>query len=212
MASAEGMAAPVYVVMGVCGSGKTTFGKALSAALSLPFHDADDFHPATNVQKMRSGTPLDDDDRRPWLQVLARSMQTWAGQGGAVLACSALKRSYRDLLAEGVKGGVIVIHLDVPRVELLRRMAAREGHYMPASLLDSQLGTLQLPGPDELALAVMHAQPSAAGRYLWRILKGDVNVIPTNLRGDVSQMQLSSSSSSCARPIAFLDGGTKSAL
>jgi len=134
----------VVVLMGVCGCGKTTVGRALAAAMGWPFFDADDFHPEANVAKMRAGIALTDDDRRPWLDRLAVEMAAINARGAhAVLACSALRQAYRDRLARG--GDVRFVHLMGDRATLAPRLAARAGHYMPASLLDSQLATLEEP-------------------------------------------------------------------
>jgi gluconokinase len=148
------MSAIAVVVMGVSGSGKTTVAVALARRLGWEFAEGDDHHPPANVAKMRAGTPLDDADREPWLRALAR----WIGereQAGTscVLTCSALKRSYRDLLRAG-NDGVWFVHVDVPQEVLAERLARRTGHYMPASLLDSQLATLEPLGDDEPGVTV----------------------------------------------------------
>jgi gluconokinase len=138
----------VIVVMGIAGAGKTTVGRALAASLGWPFHDADDFHPVANVKKMRAGAPLDDADRAPWLatlrDVIARHITH--GEHG-VLACSALKQSYREaLMPEGVaRNAVAFVHLDVAPSVAERRLAERRGHYMQASLVASQVATLEPP-------------------------------------------------------------------
>ncbi len=151
-----GMTVPptCVVVMGVSGSGKTTVATGVAEQLGWEFGEGDDHHPPANVEKMRAGTPLDDDDRRPWLQDLA----AWIGEREAagrssVLTCSALKRAYRDLLREGNEG-VWFAFVDVPEDVLRERLAAREGHYMPPSLLTSQLATLERPQPDEPGITV----------------------------------------------------------
>ena len=134
----------VVVLMGVCGCGKTTVGRALAIDLGWPFLDADDFHPEANVAKMRAGIALTDDDRWPWLDRLATEMAAINARGAhAVLACSALRQAYRDRLARG--GDVRFVHLKGDRATLAPRLATRAGHYMPASLLDSQLSTLEEP-------------------------------------------------------------------
>ena len=134
----------VVVLMGVCGCGKTTVGRMLADELGWPFLDADDFHPAANVAKMRAGTALTDDDRWPWLDRLAAEMAAINARGAhAVLGCSALKQSYRDRLARA--GDVRFFYLKGDRATIAPRLAARPGHYMPASLLDSQLATLEEP-------------------------------------------------------------------
>ena len=142
---------PVYLIMGVCGSGKTSLGQELALRLGLATHDADSFHSAANKAKMAAGTPLDDDDRRPWLDAVSAEAAGWARGGGALLACSALKRSYRAKLRASCPS-LVVVFLDVPAEVLRERLAARSGHYMPASLIDSQLGALEPPLADEGAL------------------------------------------------------------
>ncbi len=136
--------------MGVSGSGKSTVGAALARHLGLPFLDADDYHPEANVAKMSQGIPLTDDDRWPWLETLGKAMQETAEQsGGAIAACSALKCSYRTKLSDHIGLPMVYALLDGDRDTLLKRMNARQDHYMPASLLDSQLADLERPRPDE---------------------------------------------------------------
>jgi gluconokinase len=130
----------IVVVMGVSGAGKTTVGKALATDLGWEFLDADDLHPHANLEKMRRGVPLDDADRAPWLEAVAERMRAMAD---GVVACSALKEAYRERLR--VRPDVRFVLLDVPREVLEERLARRSGHYMPASLLESQLATLQRP-------------------------------------------------------------------
>ena len=137
------------VVMGVSGSGKTTVGELLARRLGVVYAEADAFHPASNVAKMAAGVPLTDADRLPWLQAIA----AWIGeqeQAGreAVVSCSALKRSYRDLLRDG-HPGVWFLHLAGPEPVIAERISGRHGHFMPASLLDSQYADLQPLQPDE---------------------------------------------------------------
>lgn len=134
------------VVMGVSGAGKSTVAAALADRLGLPFAEGDEFHGPTSRAKMAAGVPLDDDDRWEWLAALRDWMTAHCGEG-SVVACSALRRGHRDVLA-GAAGDVLFVLLDVPADELRSRMAAREGHFMPASLLDSQLATLE-PLADE---------------------------------------------------------------
>ncbi len=134
----------IYIVMGVSGSGKTLIGTKLAEGLKLPFFDADDFHPEENVAKMESGDPLNDRDRLPWLQEMARNMVDWEQNGGAVLACSALKESYRKLLSPpGIP--VQFIFLKGTKELIAGRMAERSDHFMPESLLESQFKTLEEP-------------------------------------------------------------------
>jgi gluconokinase len=134
----------IVVVMGVSGSGKTVVGQALAAELGWPFFDADDFHPEANVAKMAAGTPLTDDDRWPWLDRLAAEMAVIDKRGGnAVLACSALRQVYRERISRA--GDVRYVHLAGDHDTIAARLAARTHHYMPPSLLASQLATLEAP-------------------------------------------------------------------
>lgn len=135
----------VTIVMGVSGCGKTTVGKLLGAKLGVPFYDADDFHPESNKQLMKSGIPLTDETRRPWLETLARKIIEWNDTQGAVLACSALKESYRKLLCGNGTSSVTFLFLDGTKEQVAERLQQRTGHFMPASLLDSQFSTLEPP-------------------------------------------------------------------
>lgn len=143
---------PLLTVMGVSGSGKTTVGAALAQRLRVPFADADDFHPPENVAKMAAGTPLDDVDRLPWLHTIGAWLAAHA-DGGGVISCSALKRSYRDVLREAAPTQFFV-HLDGSPEVVARRVQGRPGHFMPASLVDSQFATLEPLGPDENGVAL----------------------------------------------------------
>jgi len=134
----------VYVVMGVSGCGKTTVGKLLAKEKEIPFFDADDFHPENNIQKMQAGLPLNDDDREPWLSILSEKIREWNEESGAVLACSALKKSYRKTLTSKT-GDVTFIWLDGSYDLIRSRMQNREGHYMPPGLLQSQFDALEPP-------------------------------------------------------------------
>jgi len=131
--------------MGVSGCGKSTVGELLAQKLSIPFYDADDFHPANNIAKMAVGTPLTDDDRKPWLVLLADQIHLWQNQSGAVLACSALKQSYRDILISRSPDSVRFVYLKGDQELLASRLAERSSHFMPSSLLKSQLDTLEFP-------------------------------------------------------------------
>ncbi len=131
--------------MGVCGCGKTSIGKRLAAALGYPFLEGDTFHPPENVERMRRGMPLTDEDRAPWLAALAKEL---ADRESAVLACSALKRKYRDQLITSTHG-LAFLYLTAPREIITERLAARKGHYMPPDLLASQLAILEPPAADE---------------------------------------------------------------
>lgn len=135
-----------FVIMGVSGCGKTSVGQALAARLGIGFVDADDLHPPANVAKMRAGVPLTDADRAPWLDRVAAVLHDRAP---VVVACSALRRAYRDRLRAGAGGPVTFVHLSGDRALIAARMAARHGHYMPPALLDSQLATLEPPTADE---------------------------------------------------------------
>ena len=147
------------VVMGVSGSGKTTVARALAAELGLTFAEADDFHPPANVAKMTAGIPLTDEDRWPWLRALRGWMADRDARGeSTVVTCSALKRSYRDLL-RGAGARVQFIDLEGRPELLAARMAGRSGHFMPAALLDSQLDALEPPTPDEQAWTYDVARP-----------------------------------------------------
>jgi gluconokinase len=135
----------VIVVMGVSGSGKTTVGKALAEALGAEFAEGDAYHPPANVEKMRRGIPLEDADRWPWLQTLAAQIDRWlSARQTVVLACSALKQSYRDVLARG-RAGVRFVHLEGDEALIRARLERRRGHYMPPSLLASQIAALEPP-------------------------------------------------------------------
>ncbi|MDQ7809216.1 gluconokinase [Amycolatopsis sp. A133] len=136
----------VIVVMGVSGSGKTTIGTALANALDVEYAEADTFHPKANIDKMTAGTPLTDEDRAPWLAAIAGWIRDHQAAGGVVTS-SALKRRYRDVLRSG--GDVWFAHLHGDREILAERMQSRSGHFMPVSLLDSQLADLEPLGPDE---------------------------------------------------------------
>jgi gluconokinase len=142
---------PRVVVMGASGSGKSTVGWLLARLLGVPFVDADGLHPPANVAKMAAGTPLTDDDRRPWLRLVGAELAR--SPAGAVVACSALRRSYRDLVREAAPDAVLV-HLDGTREQLASRLATRLDHFMPASLLDSQLSTLEPLGADEAGVVL----------------------------------------------------------
>jgi gluconokinase len=148
------------IVMGVSGSGKSTLGGLLARALDCPFLEGDDFHDAAAVLKMSAGHPLADDDRWPWLDRLGRALgEALASERTAVAACSALRRSYRDRLRAAIATPTHFILLDPAPDELQRRLGHRTGHFMPASLLASQLATLERPGADEAATALASDGP-----------------------------------------------------
>jgi gluconokinase len=141
----------LYVVMGVSGSGKSLIGASLARALGIEFVEGDEYHPAENVERMSRGIPLTDDDRAGWLHALAMRIREAKDAGtGLVMTCSALKRSYRDVL-RAEAGELRFVFLRGPRALIADRLAERRGHFMPASLLDSQLATLEEPAPDEEA-------------------------------------------------------------
>jgi gluconokinase len=145
--------------MGVSGSGKSTIGPMLADALDLPFADADAFHPPANIAKMAAGTPLTDEDRWPWLAALGAWLA--AQPAGGVVACSALRRIYRDRLREAVPG-LRLLHLHGDPALIAARQAGREGHFMPAGLMASQFATLEAPTPEEGALLLDVREPPAA--------------------------------------------------
>ncbi len=145
------------VVMGVAGSGKTSVGEALAKRLGLPFRDADEFHPKANIEKMSAGIPLTDDDRWPWLDAIGRALAD--SNGRLIVACSALRRIYRDRLTRAAGRPVIFLWLDGAQETIAARMRHRRHHFMPPSLLDSQFETLERPAPDELAVRVSVEPP-----------------------------------------------------
>ena len=142
------------IVMGVSGSGKSTIGETLAERLGWTFEDGDRFHPAGNVTKMSAGHPLTDEDRRPWLQAIADEVDRVCKVGErAVIACSALKRAYRDILVHG-RDDVRIIFLDGTQDLIAARLAARKGHFMPPGLLASQFRTLEPPAENENPVTV----------------------------------------------------------
>ena len=144
----------IVVVMGVSGCGKTTVAALLAARLGWRYREGDDLHPKENVEKMRGGTPLTDTDRWPWLQAIAREIDLRRSEGqSGVVTCSALKRSYRDIIIGG-RADVALVYLKGSQDLIGRRMAARHEHFMPAALLVSQFATLQEPTPDERPIVV----------------------------------------------------------
>jgi len=140
--------ARIIIAMGVSSSGKSTVGQSIARRLHVPFLDGDGYHPEANVEKMRAGTPLTDDDRWPWLERLALALHEAADRkDAAVGACSALKRSYRDFLTQKAGEPILFVYLDGSRDVIGGRMARRSHEYMPTSLLDSQFATLEAPDP-----------------------------------------------------------------
>jgi gluconokinase len=144
------------VVMGVSGCGKSAVGQRLAQELALPLIEGDEFHPASNIEKMRQGVPLDDGDRAGWLQRLGRELARH--DSGAVLTCSALKRSYRDILRQAAPG-LLFIHLSLSQEQALQRVAARGGHFYPPSLVASQFAALEDPAREPGVLVVDACQP-----------------------------------------------------
>ncbi|WP_062466625.1 gluconokinase [Demequina maris] len=144
---------PLVVVMGPTACGKSTVGEALAAALGVPFVDGDALHPEANVAKMAAGIPLDDDDRWPWLDRVGATLDDAAGTGGAVVACSALKRAYRDRI-RATAPGASFLELVLTPEESTRRSSSRADHFMPASLVASQFATLEVLAADEAGTRV----------------------------------------------------------
>lgn len=157
----------VIVLMGVTGTGKTTVGEALAARTGWPFADADDFHSAANRAKMHAGIPLTDEDREPWLECLHQQILTWLRDGvNGILACSALKESYRAELTDGTgPRAVHFVFLSGPPELIRQRMEARHGHYMPESLLPSQLATLE-PPQDAIQISIEQTVPAIVDQIL----------------------------------------------
>ncbi len=136
----------LILVMGVAGSGKTTVGRLLARELDWMFHEADDFHSCSNIVKMRAGTPLDDDDRLPWLLAIRQRMDQSLAEGEpAVFTCSALKASYRDVLLRDIENRVGLVYLRAPKDILRKRIELRSNHFMKATMLESQLIALEEP-------------------------------------------------------------------
>lgn len=154
----------VIVIMGVAGAGKTTVGRLLAEKLSAAYEEGDAYHSPENVAKMRTGTPLCDADRWPWLDRLAKEIDGWLHSGRrTVLACSALKQKYRDILI-GDRRGIVLVYLKGEEAVIRQRLAVRRGHYMPVDLLDSQFSALEEPDdavtidiratPDQIAASI----------------------------------------------------------
>jgi gluconokinase len=164
----------VAVIMGVSGSGKSTVGAILARRLQWEFEDADWFHPAANVDKMHNGIALTDEDRRPWLDAIAAWIDRTRRAGGhGVVACSALKRRYRDVLV-GERADVRLVYLKGDQTLIARRIAIRHEHFMPASLLRSQFEALEEPGPDEnpITVSIELQPPEIVARILLALNMG----------------------------------------
>ena len=152
----------IVVVMGVSGSGKTTIAAGLANHLGWPLLEGDSFHPPANIAKMKAGTPLTDADREPWLRAIAQRIDAERAAGAsAVVACSALKRAYRDILIDR-RPDLVLLYLRGDKALIAGRMASRQGHFMPPALLDSQFATLEEPGPDEHPVVVDIGGPPGA--------------------------------------------------
>jgi gluconokinase len=150
------------IVMGVSGCGKSTVGEELAGRLGIPFMEGDKLHPAANVAKMAAGTPLDDDDRWPWLDLVGAELRKGYEAGGIVVSCSALKKIYRDRLRQACGGPLAFVYLEGSEALLTERMGARTGHFMPLSLLKTQLATLEAPsGEDGVVTVNIDATPQA---------------------------------------------------
>lgn len=159
MSSSTERRSPCIVVIGVSGTGKSTVAQLLAERLDIPFAEADDFHPPANIAKMLAGVPLDDSDRRPWLESIGRRLHEYEAAGtGCLAACSALKRRYRDTLRAACPD-IFFLHLTADRQLLADRIGHRADHFMPEALLDSQLATLEPLEPDEWG-ATLEAGPT----------------------------------------------------
>ena len=143
------------IVMGVSGCGKSSVGEKLAEALHLPFIEGDALHPAANVEKMSKGIPLTDEDRMPWLDLIGERMKASLENGeGIIVSCSALKRIYRDRLRTAAGGKLFFVYLEGSKALLTKRMGERKGHFMPVSLLESQLATLETPRGEQGVVTV----------------------------------------------------------
>lgn len=174
----------IAIVMGVSGSGKTTVAALLAAALGCQFQEGDDLHPAANVKKMHGGIPLTDADRLPWLQKIAEEIDGWRARGeSGVLTCSALKRSYRDIVI-GDREDVTLVYLKGSYDLIHQRMAMRHGHFMPVALLDSQFEALEEPTPDEQAIVVnIGHRPAEIAAEIVRQLEERQNAAVGDIKG-----------------------------
>jgi gluconokinase len=169
----------VVIVMGVSGSGKSTIGSLMAGRLQWEFEDGDWFHPATNVEKMHKGIPLTDDDRWPWLRAIEAWIDKTGREGGhGVIACSVLKRRYRDILIAD-RADVRLVYLKGSEELVARRIATRHEHFMPPSLLHSQFAALEEPGPDENPITIsIEPRPSQIVTHILAVLKADEEAAP----------------------------------
>lgn len=177
MQSTRSGAPQAIIVMGVSGCGKSSVGARLAARLGLPFIEGDVLHPQANVDKMAQGTPLDDDDRWPWLDIIGAEITASLAKGeGIVLSCSALKRVYRERLRNAAGGRLAFVYLHGTPELLASRMGARTGHFMPPALLQSQLATLEVPTGEDGVVTVSIDQP--VDEIVAQAAKGLVEMAP----------------------------------
>jgi len=175
----------IVLIIGVCGCGKTTIGKALAKDLGWRFLDADDFHPEANVAKMASGTPLTDDDRWPWFDRIVAEMRRVSSAGRhAVVACSALTQAYRDRLANG--GDVRIVYLKGDAATIEPRLVRRAGHFMPASLLPSQFATLEEP-TDAIVVDIREPIPAQVAAITRALREDALRVLTKKILDQVSK-------------------------
>lgn len=158
------MKSPIFIVMGVCGCGKSTIGKLLAKALQIPFFDGDDYHPEANVTKMATGNPLNDNDREGWLKRL-NGLALENNSLGAVIACSALKESYRTILQQNIAKQIEFVYLKGTYEEISDRLAQRKNHFMPSGLLKSQFETLEVPA-DAIAVSIINSPQTITNQIL----------------------------------------------
>ena len=172
----------IFILMGVSGVGKTTLGKMLAKKLSLPFYDADDFHPDSNKEKMKAGNPLDDEDRRSWLDSLSGSIEKWSNIEGAVLACSALKESHRKKLAGRQAVNIEWIYLYEEFATIAERIEQRKDHFFDPALLKSQFQTLE---PPEYGIHIkVNSDPEISLRKIMeKTVKPSVGIIGLGVMG-----------------------------
>ena len=156
--------ASIFYVMGVSGCGKSTIGKLLANEFDIPFFDGDDYHPEVNVKKMAAGNPLNDDDRQGWLERL-NALSVKHKNKGVVIACSALKESYREILRNQITSQVEFVYLEGTFEEISQRLQQRENHFMPAGLLQSQFDTLEIP-LDAITVSITKTPPEIISKII----------------------------------------------